>query len=95
MKKILTKRIGTFDEDEIFVHPFFEGIEWKKLLNKEIQMEWKPKLKDQDDVSNFYDQFTNEVPNVSVIDPLYVTKETNEAFSNFTYIDADGVLSNI
>lgn len=89
------KRIGTFDEDEIFGHPFFEGIEWKKLLNKEIQMEWKPKLKDQNDVSNFYDQFTNEVPNVSVIDPLYVTKETNEAFSNFTYIDADGVLSNI
>lgn len=89
------KRIGTFDEDEIFRHPFFEGIEWKKLLNKEIQMEWKPKLKDQNDVSNFYDQFTNEVPNVSVIDPLYVTKETNEAFSNFTYIDADGALSNI
>ena len=89
------KRLGTFEEEEIFNHPFFEGIEWKKLLNKEIPMVWKPNLKDKDDVSNFYDQFTKEVPTVSVIDPLYVTDETNEAFSNFTYIDADGVLSNI
>lgn len=98
LNKLLTKdprdRLGTYDEEEIFNHPFFDGIEWKKLINKEVQMEWKPDLKDENDVSCFYDQFTKEKPKFSVVDPLYILDETNEALTNFTYINADGVLSN-
>ena len=96
LSKLLEKdprnRLGTYDEEDIFNHPFFEGIKWNDLLNKSIAMEWKPNLKKDDDVSCFYDDFTKEIPSISVIDPLYVTNETNEAFTNFTYVDTDGVL---
>lgn len=96
LTKLLQKnphqRLGSYNEDEIFNHPFFEGIEWNDLLNKKIQMDWKPNLKDENDVSFFYDHFTSEKPLVSIDDPFYVAKETNEAFSNFTFVDNDSIL---
>ena len=97
LKKILQKhphqRLGSYDEDEIFNHPFFDGINWIDLLKKKIQMEWKPNLKDENDVSFFDDHFTRENPMISVDDPLFVSRETNEAFSNFTFADNEGVLT--
>lgn len=99
LKKILHKnpnqRLGSYDEEEVFNHPFFEGIDFKCLLDKKIHMEWKPNLKNEDDVSLFYTHFTSEDPLVSVDDPFFVSKETNEAFTNFTYIDNDGLLANM
>lgn len=96
--KLLTKhphqRLGSYNEDEIFNHPFFEGIQWNDLLNKKVQMDWKPNLRDENDVSFFNDSFTREKAVVSIDDAFYVTDVTNEAFSNFTFVDNDSILTN-
>lgn len=44
--------------DEIIAHPFFKDIDFKKLLRKEIEAEYKPELKDLYDVKHFDDEFT-------------------------------------
>jgi len=46
--------------NEIKVHPFFKGINWDKLLRKEIDPPFKPKLKNELDTSNFDARFTAE-----------------------------------
>lgn len=96
LSKILEKnpmrRLGSNSEDDIFNHPFFDGISWDSILNKSIEMPWKPKLKNDDDVSFFYEQYTGEEALISIEDPSIITKETNEAFANFSYINDDTVL---
>lgn len=61
------------------------------LLDKKIEMPWKPKLKNEDDVSFFNDQYTVEDALISVEDPSLIIQETNEAFANFSYMN-DNVL---
>jgi len=43
-------------------HPFFEGVNWKKVLEKSIKkVPWKPEIKDQTDTKHFddYDEHTD------------------------------------
>jgi len=70
VKDLLTKllekdpkdRIGTEGGvDEITKHPWFEGFDFDKLLNKELDAPFIPKLSDDlEDVSNFDDEFTGQ-----------------------------------
>lgn len=54
--------------NEILEHPFFSNIDFEKLVNKEIEAPFKPKLSDDImDVSNFDQQFTSEEAINSVI----------------------------
>ena len=39
-------------------HSFFKNVDFKKILNKWEEPEWKPVLKDQYDVDNFDREFT-------------------------------------
>lgn len=43
-------------------HPFFHGIDWKKLANKEIEMPLKPSITHALDTSNFGEEYTNILP---------------------------------
>jgi protein-serine/threonine kinase len=47
------------DAEELMAHPFFADIDWNALSRKLTQPPFKPKLKDQYDVSNFDPEFTN------------------------------------
>lgn len=40
--------------------PFFHGVDWDKLLNKQIPMPYLPKLNSDADVSFFETTFTKE-----------------------------------
>lgn len=66
LSKLLEKdpkdRIGTEGGvDEIIAHPWFEGFDFEKLLNKELEAPMIPKLSDNlDDVSNFDNEFTEQ-----------------------------------
>lgn len=48
-------------------HPFFYGIDWDKLINKEIEVPFKPELTDDFDVSFFDEQFTGEYAGLTPI----------------------------
>ena len=42
MAKDPKKRLGRKGIDEIKLHPFFEGIDWDKVANKDVEVPYKP-----------------------------------------------------
>lgn len=50
-----SKRLGsgTGGADEIKAHPWFQGVDWDIILNKEIKAPFIPVIKNDVDVSNF------------------------------------------
>ena len=51
----LTKRYGNLKNGvkDITGHRFFKGFDWNKLLKKELTPPYKPKVKGEDDITNF------------------------------------------
>ena len=92
MKKLLekdpNKRFGVFDKDEIKRHPFFKGIDWEKLENKEINPPTnfiKQKSKN--------DKIFDENKNIKKLNFTDVDYNEDNKFSkrvkNFTFIRKD------
>ena len=65
-------RLGSSDNEfeEISKHKFFNGIDWKKLENKEIKPSFIPIITNMEDVRNFDKQFTET-------DPLSIPERLN------------------
>jgi len=90
-----TKRLGSKDDvNDIKIHPFFKDISWDKLYRKEIDPPYKPKVKANEDTSNFDKTFTEE----PVVDSMVPTSKLGEAdltdsqFSGFTFHQKEGPL---
>jgi len=90
-----TKRLGSKDDvNDIRVHAFFKDISWDKLYKKEIDPQYKPKVKSNDDTGNFDETFTKE----PVVDSVVPTSKLNEPdpadgqFTGFTYNQKEGPL---
>ena len=64
----LTKRYGNLKNGvkDITGHRFFKNLEWDKLLRKEIPPPYVPKVKSNDDISNFsvYPDSDNPAPQI-------------------------------
>jgi serum/glucocorticoid-regulated kinase 2 len=62
LEKDPDKRIGTKGGvEEIMTHSWFEGFDFDRLLSKELEAPFIPKLSDDlEDVSNFDDEFTEQ-----------------------------------
>jgi serine/threonine protein kinase len=60
----LTKRYGNLKNGvkDITEHRFFKGVEWDKLLKKEIEPPYVPKVKSNDDISNFSQYPDSDTP---------------------------------
>ena len=65
------KRIGTSerDADELKEHPFFEGIDWKRISEMTFETAFKPKVKGDEDVSCIDKLFTREGLEETYVDP--------------------------
>jgi len=63
--------------DEIKHHPFFNGIDWKKLAVKKVQSPFKIEMKSDDDVSNFDWKYTS-LPVLGLRDNLHPFQNTEE-----------------
>ncbi len=46
--------------NDIKNHEFFVGIDWKEMLKGNIKPPYKPKIKDENDISQFDKAFTRE-----------------------------------
>jgi len=55
-----TKRLS--DPPAIKAHPYFKGMDWEKLLRKEITPPFIPPVKNKEDVSMVDPAFTSEKP---------------------------------
>jgi len=91
LQKDPTKRLGYGKEDGELVkaHPFFKGVDWDKLLRKDIKAPFKPKVKDDSDLSQFDQEFTREKPQIEN------TNKTFEDFEGFSFVNsalADGLI---
>uniref|UniRef100_A0A0A9Y1E0 non-specific serine/threonine protein kinase n=1 Tax=Lygus hesperus TaxID=30085 RepID=A0A0A9Y1E0_LYGHE len=83
------KRLGSFnDVEDIKNHPFYANFDFDKLLRKEYDVSFKPKIKNTEDTSNFDVTFTSEPPVDSFIPPSSLANELDN-FVGFTYNPSD------
>lgn len=85
------KRLGTNGGAEVKNHPWFGDIDWDKLVRKEIDPPFKPKVKSVEDTSQIDPTFTREKAIDSVPDPSVLSESVQGNFEGFTYV-ADSVL---
>lgn len=85
--KMPERRIGAGElgEEEIKQHPFFESVAWEKILEKQVEMPWKPTIANDEDVRQFDEMFTGQNPNISYEDPALISSETHEKLTGFTF----------
>ncbi|KAL6794401.1 serine/threonine protein kinase, AGC family [Trichoderma sp. SZMC 28012] len=79
------KRLGVNGSTEIKSHPFFHGIDWKKLLQRKYEPTFKPNVASASDVSNVDEIFKNEPAQDSVPDDFVLSKTMQDQFVNFSY----------
>ncbi|ETO30835.1 serine/threonine-protein kinase Sgk2 isoform beta [Reticulomyxa filosa] len=77
---------GKDDFKEIQAHEFWENLDWKKLLAKEIDPPYKPQINGNDtDVTNFAQAFLRQQPVDSFVAAPAVPSGETDGFENFTY----------
>ena len=76
LEKDLSKRYGNLQNgiNDIKKHRFFSEFDWEKLLNEEINPPYHPKVKSENDISNFssYPDSDNETASVSEGDDPFI-----------------------
>ncbi len=77
------KRLGRRHED-IRDHPWFKGIDWSKLYDKQIEPPFKPTVAGDYDTRNVDPTFTKELPLVTPT-PADAVLVDSDAFAGFTY----------
>ena len=82
-----------FTGKTVKAHPFFKAIDWDKLLDRGYKMPFRPKVKNNTDVSQFDSQFTSEPAQDSYVDPSLLSKADQQAFQNFTFQDESALSS--
>jgi len=90
MRKSPEKRIGTGEGDaaDVKKQRFFGLInwEWEKLLARQIRPDFVPRIRDYEDVSNFDDEFTKELPLLSPAkDKRPITEDDQRMFFDFDF----------
>jgi serine/threonine protein kinase len=86
------ERLGAKGGTEVKHHPWFADIDWDKLLKKEIDPPFKPKVKNIEDTSQIDPTFTRERAIDSVPDQSVLSESVQGNFEGFTYV-ADSVLN--
>jgi len=79
------KRLGTKGADEVKNHPFFKDIDWVKLVKKEIEPPFRPKVRDEKDIGQIDQVFTQEKPADSYVENSTLAAE-DTTFDGFTFV---------
>lgn len=81
------KRLGAWGVEEILTHPFFKGINWEKLFNKEITPPYMPKLKSEVDTKLIPKHMIAKGIEASSLDDHDVRQGSmlGQPFENFSY----------
>jgi len=93
LKRDPKKRLGSkADIDDLKQHAFFKDISFDKMMKKEIDPPYKPKIKANDTTANFDSTFTSEpvVDSVAAPSGLGTLADNPDTFSGFTYKETSG-----
>ncbi|XP_054053891.1 ribosomal protein S6 kinase alpha-5 isoform X3 [Rissa tridactyla] len=74
---------GPTDADEIKQHPFFQNMNWDDLAAKKVSAPFKPVIRDELDVSNFAEEFTEMDPTYS---PAATPQTSERIFQLHTFL---------
>lgn len=74
-----------FGGEELMAHEWFAKIDWKLLLEKKIEPEWKPPVTDAFSVEQIDDYFLQEVAEDSIVKKKVQVAGGNDAFEGFTF----------
>ncbi|KAI9204351.1 serine/threonine-protein kinase SCH9 [Polychytrium aggregatum] len=85
------KRLGAGPRDalEVQEHEFFDGIDWIKVLKKDLCPPFKPNVECETDTSNFDPEYTSVPATIDSVsdhqDTLQITESFQEQFEGFSY----------
>lgn len=95
LNRDVTKRLGYNGAEELKAHPFFAGLDWEKVMRREIKPMFKPPPSTSEtDVRNFEEEFTRETPVDSVDERGYglsATQAERTHFDDFTFVADSGL----
>ncbi|XP_003214457.4 ribosomal protein S6 kinase alpha-5 [Anolis carolinensis] len=79
------KRLGCGQggADEVKQHPFFQTINWNDLAAKKVTAPFKPIIRDELDVSNFAEEFTEMDPTYS---PATTPQAADKLFQGYSFV---------
>ncbi|CAJ0932601.1 unnamed protein product [Ranitomeya imitator] len=69
--------------DEIRKHPFFQNLDWEDLAAKKVPAPFKPVIKDELDVGNFAEEFTEMDPTYS---PAALPMNADRIFQGYSFV---------
>ncbi|XP_029453648.1 ribosomal protein S6 kinase alpha-5 [Rhinatrema bivittatum] len=81
---------GPSGSEEIKKHPFFQNINWDNLAAKKVPAPFKPVIRDELDVGNFAEEFTDLDPTYS---PAAVPQNADRIFQGYSFV-APSILFN-
>uniref|UniRef100_A0A8C4ZIH9 non-specific serine/threonine protein kinase n=1 Tax=Gadus morhua TaxID=8049 RepID=A0A8C4ZIH9_GADMO len=74
---------GPGSAENIRGHPFYQKINWKELAAKEVPAPFKPVIRDELDVSNFAEEFTEMDPTYS---PAALPQNCDRIFQGYSFM---------
>ncbi|XP_028573545.2 ribosomal protein S6 kinase alpha-5 [Podarcis muralis] len=74
---------GSNGADEIKQHPFFQKLNWNDLAAKIVPAPFKPVIRDELDVSNFAEEFTEMDPTYS---PASTPQAADKLFQGYSFV---------
>lgn len=86
LNRDVSLRYGSGDDGfkKLKNHPFFKGLNWKKLVNLEIDAPFQPTVTNFEDVSNFDEEYINQQPVESPAGLLTGSQE--QLFKGFSWV---------
>ena len=83
------RRLGSSERDaeDIKKQAFFRGVNWEKLLARQVPPPFVPTIGNHEDVSNFDEEFTREAPVLTPPrNPRSLTGNDQALFKDFSYM---------
>ncbi|XP_069051776.1 serine/threonine-protein kinase N1 isoform X3 [Lepisosteus oculatus] len=83
------RRLGSTerDADDVKKQPFFRGVDWEALLQRQVKPPFVPSIVGKEDVSNFDEEFTTEAPTLTPPrEPRPLSRKEQESFKDFDYV---------
>lgn len=79
------------DPVEIKKHPWFTGMDWNALANKEVVPPYIPPVSGSNDTSQLDPTFTSEEAVLSVTNTNEISQTLQSNFDGFTYVAPSGM----